>query len=144
MASRLPTLAGKPRHPEKLKLTCQAFPLPAGPGVPHTRAAPPRPLDRASPTRALLPLARWRERGPGGEGGVRANPSAPKTYATPITMCATGQSLRPIPSQKQPLRGPSPHPQPLSPTRGEGSKTVKPRAQIPGENSADRPRAATH
>jgi len=31
--------------------------------------------------RALLPLARWRERGPGGEGGVRANPSAATPYA---------------------------------------------------------------
>ena len=30
---------------------------------------------------ALPPLARWRERGPGGEGGVRANPSAKTTYA---------------------------------------------------------------
>gem|GEM_PF-2769510 len=47
-------------------------------------------------------------------------------------MRANRQSLSPIPSQKQPLRGPSPHPQ----------KTVKPRAQLLGENSADRPRAA--
>ncbi|MFM2217829.1 MAG: hypothetical protein RL240_2147 [Planctomycetota bacterium] len=43
--------------------------------------------------------------------------------------------------QKQPLRGLSPHPQPLSPTRGEGSKTGKLRARLPGQNSADRPRA---
>ena len=78
--------------------------------------------------------------GRGGEGGVRANPSAQTTYATPIPR-ATRQSLRPIPSQKQPMRGLSPHPRPLSPTRGEGSKTVKPRAQLPDENSANRPRA---
>jgi hypothetical protein len=46
-----------------------------------------------------------------------------------------------IPSQKQPMRGLSPHPPPHSPTRGEGSKTVKPCAQLPGENSANRPRS---
>jgi len=69
---------------------------------------------------------RWRERGRGGEGGFRANPSAETTYATPV------------PSQEHPLRGPSPHPRPLSPTRGEGSKTVRPHAQLPGENRADR------
>ena len=37
-----------------------------------------RPRSSAS---SLLPLARWRERGPGGEGGDRANPSAAKLYA---------------------------------------------------------------
>ena len=46
--------------------TCSLLPLARWPG---------RPL------RALLPLARWRERGPGGEGGVRANPSAQTIYA---------------------------------------------------------------
>jgi len=35
----------------------------------------------AAPPRALPPLARWRERGPGGEGGDRANPSAQTPYA---------------------------------------------------------------
>jgi hypothetical protein len=91
------------------------------------------------PTRALLPLARWRERGPGGEGGDRATPSAKTTYATPIPCARPDNRFVQIPTQKQPLRGLSPHPQPLSPTRGEGSKTVKPRAQLLGENSADPP-----
>ncbi|MFM2217828.1 MAG: hypothetical protein RL240_2146, partial [Planctomycetota bacterium] len=44
--------------------------------------------------------------------------------------------------KKQPLRGLSPHPPPRSPTRGEGSKTIKPPARLPGEDSATRPRAA--
>jgi hypothetical protein len=43
-----------------------------------------------------------------------------------------------MPSQKQPLRGLSPHPPPLSPTRGEGSKTLRPRLQLACENNADR------
>jgi|688.fasta_scaffold22971_10 hypothetical protein len=53
-------------------------------------------------------------------------------------MRATKPSLVPMPSQKQPLRGHSPHPPPLSPTRGEGSKTLRLRLQLAGENKADR------
>jgi hypothetical protein len=31
----------------------------------------------SAPARALLPFSRWREKGPGDEGGDRANPTAP-------------------------------------------------------------------
>jgi hypothetical protein len=95
-------------------------------------------------TRAFLPLARWRERGPGGEGGDRATPSATITYATPIPCERTDNRSAPCPSKKQSLRGHSPHPPPLSPTRDEGSKTVRPRLQLAVENNADRKLAQSH
>ena len=85
-----------------------------------------RPRSSAS---SLLPLARWRERGPGGEGGDRANPSAAKLYKPKSPIKTTNNLTASSAPKKQPLRGLSPHPRPLSPTRGEGSKTIKPRAQ---------------
>jgi len=92
--------------------------------------------------RAHPPLARWRERGPGGEGGDRATPSATNIYTTRIPCERPGNRSAPCPQKKQPLRGHSPHPPPLSPTRGEGSKTLRPRLQLAGENNADRKQIA--
>ena len=51
------------------------------------------------------PLARWRERGPGGEGGDRANPSATKTYARPNPL-AKAVVARSFPSPPGPLPDP--------------------------------------
>jgi len=93
--------------------------------------------------RAHPPLARWRERGPGGEGGDRATPSATNIYTTRIPCERPGNRSAPCPQKKQPLRGLSPHPPPLSPTRGEGSKTVRPRLQLAGENNANRKQIAS-
>ncbi len=74
----------------------------------NSRAA--TPVDRAN-------RARFSPSPAGGRGGRGVR------VVTAQTQAQQRLTVRPTPSKKQPLRGLSPHPQPLSPTRGEGSKT---------------------
>jgi len=81
-----------PPHPLPKAAIARSFPSPPAPLPDPGRGEQNRKTSRAfrqvkiaqiASLRAssLLPLARWRERGPGGEGGDRANPSATKLYA---------------------------------------------------------------
>ena len=74
----------------------------------------------------------------GGRGGrgvrvVSAQTQAQKRVTHTISKPESSQSLSTSPAQRQPLRGLSPHPPPLSPTRGEGSKTVRTSTELPGK-----------
>jgi hypothetical protein len=71
--------------------------------------------------RSFLPLARWRERGPGGEGGDRATPSAAKLYKPKSPIKTLENLTTQSAPKKQPLARDT-----VPGYAGEGSKTLKP------------------